>query len=105
MAAFFVAGKSYPAISYAVKLQGIFGVMSLMPAMRRASEFSELLTEKSSLFVMEKAAFIFIYDKNIRENIQIDHLKDKIVKENTNKREQNTRHLGIEPELPGHSND
>ena len=48
-----------PANSNAVELQGHFGGMSLMLAMRRASEFRELLTEKSSIFVLKKAAIFF----------------------------------------------
>ena len=58
-------------------LQGYFGGTSLMPAMRRAFEFSELLTETSYLFVIKKNAIIFIYNKYKTENIKIHHFKDK----------------------------
>ena len=47
-------------------LQGYFGGTSLMPAMRRAFEFSELLTETSYLFVMKKKLLLFFFTINIK---------------------------------------
>ena len=75
-----------------IKKKPTFG-MFLIPAMRRASKFRELLTEKSSIFVLKKAAIIFNYDKNKTESIQIHHFKDEIFNQNTKK----IRHSGTEP--------
>ena len=80
-------------------LQGYFGGTSLMPAMRRAFKFSELLTETSYLFVIKKkAAIILFYNKYKTENIKIYHFKDKIVKQTSIKKK--VRHLGTEPGSP-----
>ena len=87
------------------ELQGHFGGMSLMSVMRRASEFRELLTEKSSIFVLKIPAIIFNYDKNKTKNIQIHHFKDEIINQNTNKEKTfgtqglNPGRLGTSPTL------
>ena len=59
-----------------IKKKTTFG-MFLIPAMRRASKFRELLTEKSSIFILKKAAIIFNYDQKKRKTFKSIILKTK----------------------------
>jgi hypothetical protein len=85
--------------SNAVVLQGRFGGMSLMAAMRTA--------DKNELYICtKKAVIIFIYDKNKTENNKNHHFKGKIVKQNKIREEQiigtrgwNPGRLGTSPTL------
>lgn len=102
MAAFLWCRQSDPANSNAVELQGHFGGMSLMWAMRRASEFRELLTEFALFCTEKKTAIFFLFMTKIkRKTFKSIILKIKpLIK--TQIREKKIRHSGTEPGSPGH---